>query len=95
MLQVHYNNPELVVGAIDNSGMRLKFVDKLRKFDSGVLEFGQEYIDKMAIPPGELAFPWMGYCTAECTKLGLPKEGIFIIGSELHTHERGRRGDKN
>jgi dopamine beta-monooxygenase len=42
-LEMHYNNPDLVAGTIDNSGMRIKFVDKLRKFDAAVMELGLFY----------------------------------------------------
>jgi dopamine beta-monooxygenase len=71
--------------------MRIKYVSKLRKYDAGVMELGLEYTDKMAIPPGELAFPLSGYCIAECTDIALPREGIVVFGSQLHTHLRGVR----
>jgi dopamine beta-monooxygenase len=89
---VHYNNPELIAGIVDSSGYRLKLVDQLRKYDSAVIELGVEYTTKMAVPPGELAFIWSGFCTFECTNAALPPDGITIIGSELHTHGRGVRG---
>lgn len=91
-LEMHYNNPNLIAGVIDNSGMRIKFIDKLRKYDAAVMELGLEYTDKMAVPPGQLAFPLSGYCIAECTQIALPKEGITVFGSQLHTHLRGVRG---
>jgi Copper type II ascorbate-dependent monooxygenase, N-terminal domain/Copper type II ascorbate-dependent monooxygenase, C-terminal domain len=72
-LEMHYNNPDLVAGWTDSSGMRIKFVNKLRKYDAAVMELGLEYTDKMAIPPGQLAFPLSGYCIQECTKLAFPK----------------------
>lgn len=37
-IEIHYNNPDEVAGVIDNSGMRIKFVEKLRKFDAVSLE---------------------------------------------------------
>lgn len=49
--------------------MRIKMVSQLRQFDAGVMELGLEYTDKMAIPPGQVAFPLSGYCIAECTEL--------------------------
>ncbi|CAO1392504.1 unnamed protein product [Diamesa serratosioi] len=90
-IEVHFNNPDLIAGTVDNSGMRIKYVEKLRKFDAAVMELGLEYTDKMAIPPGQIAFPLSGYCIAECTKAALPKSGITIFGSQLHTHLRGVR----
>ena len=81
----------MIKGTIDTSGMRIKYVEKLRKFDAAVMELGLEYTDKMAIPPHQLAFPLSGYCIAECTKIALPREGITVFGSQLHTHLRGVR----
>lgn len=91
-IEIHYNNPDLVAGNIDSSGMRIKYVEKLRKYDAAVMELGLEYTDKMAIPPGQIAFPLSGYCIADCTKAALPKTGITVFGSQLHTHLRGVRG---
>ncbi|XP_055389701.1 tyramine beta-hydroxylase [Condylostylus longicornis] len=90
-LEVHFNNPDLVSGRIDSSGMRIKMISKLRKYDAAVMELGLEYTDKMAIPYGQVGFPLSGYCIAECTQVALPKSGITIFGSQLHTHLRGVR----
>lgn len=71
--------------------MKVKLVSTLRKYDAAIMELGLEYTDKMAIPPGILSFPLSGYCIADCTKIALPKSGITIFGSQLHTHLRGNR----
>lgn len=55
-------------GLIDQLGMRIRMVSKLRKHDAAIMELGLEYSDKMAIPPGVLGFPLSGYCIAECTQ---------------------------
>ncbi|XP_052870102.1 tyramine beta-hydroxylase [Anopheles cruzii] len=90
-LEVHFNNPELIAGQTDSSGMRLNVVSKLRPHDAAIMELGLEYTDKMAIPPEQVAFPLSGYCIAECTKVALPPAGITVFGSQLHTHLRGVR----
>ncbi|XP_001602880.1 tyramine beta-hydroxylase [Nasonia vitripennis] len=90
MLEVHYNNPELLAGNVDSSGIRFIFTKSLRKYDAGVIELGLEYTDKMAIPPGQEAFLLSGHCISECTGVGLPQSGIKIFGSQLHTHLTGR-----
>ncbi|XP_062538904.1 tyramine beta-hydroxylase [Armigeres subalbatus] len=90
-LEVHFNNPDMKKGIVDSSGMRINVVSKLRKYDAAIMELGLEYTDKMAIPPGQVAFPLTGYCIAECTKVALPSGGIHIFGSQLHTHLRGVR----
>lgn len=67
-------------GLIDHSGMRIKMVSKLRRHDAAIMELGLEYSDKMAIPPGVLAFPLSGYCIAECTQT--------VINGFHHYHTR-------
>ncbi|KAH8290022.1 hypothetical protein KR044_000465 [Drosophila immigrans] len=90
-LEVHFNNPELQTGLVDSSGFRIKLSKTLRQYDAGVMELGLEYTDKMAIPPAQTAFPLSGYCVADCTRSALPRTGIIIFGSQLHTHLRGVR----
>ncbi|EDX17374.1 Tbh [Drosophila simulans] len=90
-LEVHFNNPEKQSGLVDNSGFRIKMSKTLRQYDAAVMELGLEYTDKMAIPPGQTAFPLSGYCVADCTRAALPATGIIIFGSQLHTHLRGVR----
>ncbi|KAH8367012.1 hypothetical protein KR200_001524, partial [Drosophila serrata] len=81
----------ILAGLVDNSGFRIKMSKVLRQYDAAVMELGLEYTDKMAIPPGQTAFPLSGYCVADCTKAALPATGIIIFGSQLHTHLRGVR----
>ncbi|KAL3283755.1 hypothetical protein HHI36_017925 [Cryptolaemus montrouzieri] len=89
MLEVHYNNPEMLSGLVDSSGITLYVSDKLKNMDAGIMELGLEYTDKMAIPPGQENFPLSGYCVSECTAVSLPLTGITIFGSQLHTHLTG------
>ncbi|XP_043470851.1 tyramine beta-hydroxylase [Leptopilina heterotoma] len=91
MLEVHYNNPELLENTIDSSGIQFFLTKTLRKYDAGVMELGLEYTDKMAIPPQQEAFPLSGHCIMECTGVGLPQSGIKIFGSQLHTHLTGTK----
>ena len=91
MLEVHYNNPELLKNQVDSSGIRLYYSKKLRKYDAAILEIGLEYTDKNSIPPEQNQFDLMGYCTSECTWASLPPSGITIFASQLHTHLTGKR----
>lgn len=90
MLEMHYNNPDLVGGVVDSSGIRLYYTDHLRQTDAGILEIGLEYTDKNSIPPG-VVMDLRGYCVAECTRAALPPFGITIFASQLHTHLTGVR----
>ncbi|XP_069972281.1 dopamine beta-hydroxylase [Penaeus vannamei] len=91
MLEVHYNNPGLLAGRVDSSGIQLHYTPRPRPYDAGIMELGLEYTAKMAIPPAMPSFTLAGYCIPECTALGLPPEGIHIFGSQLHTHLTGVR----
>ncbi|XP_045032302.1 dopamine beta-hydroxylase [Daphnia magna] len=91
MLEVHYNNPTIRGDWVDSSGVRLWYTNHLRQYDAGVMELGLEYTDKMAIPPGQESFTLTGYCLPQCTAVSLPKTGITIFGSQLHTHLLGYR----
>nr|CAG4646117.1 EOG090X0318 [Macrothrix elegans] len=91
MLEVHYNNPTLKGDWIDSSGIRLWYTSHLRQYDAGVMELGLEYTDKMAIPPGQEEYTLTGYCLPQCTAVSIPKKGITIFGSQLHTHLLGYR----
>ena len=55
------------------------------------MEVGLEYNAKNSIPPKSLSFHHHGYCLSECTKNSLPKNGITIFASQLHTHLTGRK----
>nr|XP_027199073.1 dopamine beta-hydroxylase-like [Dermatophagoides pteronyssinus] len=88
MIEVHYNNPEMKAGSVDNSGIRIHYTKRLRPIESGILEIGLEYIDKNSIPPNTL-MESRGYCVSECTRVGLPPNGITIFASQLHTHLTG------
>ena len=67
MLEVHFNNEKLESGVKDNSGMRFVVTQNLRPHDSGIMELGLVYTDKMAIPPEQEYFPLHGYCLPQCT----------------------------
>ncbi|CAD5118872.1 DgyrCDS7544 [Dimorphilus gyrociliatus] len=91
MLEVHYNNPDLISGIVDSSGIEFHVTKTLRKYDAGIMELGLEYTDKYALPPGLNQWDLDGHCIPECTKVGLPEKGIKVFASQLHTHLTGRR----
>ena len=89
VLEVHFNNPYLKKGIIDQSGIRIYYTPELRANDAAIMEVGLEYNPKNSIPPKASAFRISGYCTPECTQAGLPDKGITVFASQLHTHLNG------
>ncbi|XP_032757751.1 dopamine beta-hydroxylase [Rattus rattus] len=90
-LEVHYHNPRNIQGRRDSSGIRLHYTASLRPNEAGIMELGLVYTPLMAIPPQETTFVLTGYCTDRCTQMALPKSGIHIFASQLHTHLTGRK----
>lgn len=63
------NQCVLITGVMDSSGIRFHVTRHLRPYDSGIMELGLEYTNKMAIPPGQSVFTLPGYCIPECTNI--------------------------
>ncbi|CAK5082527.1 unnamed protein product [Meloidogyne enterolobii] len=67
MVEIHYNNPALLTGYTDSSGLRITFTKHLRPFDAGIMELGLIYSDANSVPPMQKAWPLTGYCPSEFT----------------------------
>ena len=90
VLEIHYDNPNLLSNIIDSSGMRIYYTNVLRKHDAGIMEVGLEYKPNNSIPPKVSAFNLHGYCLRDCTNESIQKE-ITVFASQLHTHLTGRK----
>ncbi|CAH8656547.1 unnamed protein product [Schistosoma intercalatum] len=90
VIEIHYNNPKIILGIIDNSGFRLYITNQLRKYDVGIMELGLVYTPNNFIPYNQSKFILAGYCDSQCTDIALPKpNGIYVFASQLHTHLTG------
>jgi len=91
MLETHYDNPAYHAPLIDNSGIRIRYTEHLRQYDTGMMLLGSEVNFLQFIPPHQASFISTGHCTAQCTQEGLPETGIKIISGVLHSHLAGRK----
>ena len=91
MLETHYDNPAYHAPLVDNSGIRIRYTDQLRQYDTGMMLLGSEVNFLQFIPPQQTSFLSTGHCTADCTRQGIPDTGIRIISGVLHSHLAGRR----
>ena len=87
ILEVHYNNPSLQAGIVDDSGFRWYYTETLRRHDIGILLLGNSFPRDLRIPPQTESFLVQGYCPNNCTNL-FPHE-INIVASMLHSHLTG------
>ncbi|XP_068226831.1 DBH-like monooxygenase protein 1 isoform X1 [Palaemon carinicauda] len=89
MMEMHYDNPNLRKGVVDNSGLRIFHTEKLRPNDAGILMLGHDISPIQIVPPRQ---KWMttGICSSDCTEQTLPANGINVFAGFLHAHLLGR-----
>jgi len=90
-LEVHYDNPSLMSGFVDDSGLRISYTDKLREMDMGYLFTGIAINFMHVIPPKQDQFLSSGQCSSECTQEVIPKEGVKVFQLFHHTQSAGRK----
>ncbi|XP_028151667.2 MOXD1 homolog 1 [Diabrotica virgifera virgifera] len=85
MLEVHFDNPKKKSG-LDTSGLRLHYTSELRENEAGILITGVAPSTLHFIPPYQKDYKTAGYCSIDCTKEVIPKEGINVVSVMLHSH---------
>ncbi|XP_078495693.1 DBH-like monooxygenase protein 1 [Ciona intestinalis] len=95
LMEVHYDNPNLVAGLIDNSGMRISYTDQLRQYDGAVMEVGH-IVSPVSeiISPNTSSYLQYGECTSGCLAQAMNDSSlseIKMIGGLLHSHLLGRK----
>ncbi|KAH3710540.1 DBH-like monooxygenase protein 1 homolog isoform X2 [Dreissena polymorpha] len=89
VMQMHYDNPSMKKGVIDNSGVRIRLTSKLRQHDVGTLIIGHDVTPLQVIPPRESSFVSKGYCADHClsqTMAGQNTDEFRIISVMQHAH---------
>ncbi|CAH1248491.1 MOXD1 [Branchiostoma lanceolatum] len=91
LVEMHYDNPQLLSGIRDSSGLRLTLTPELRDNDLGILEVGVLVTKFHVVPPRAEGFVSAGFCNTNCMNAFLEELGqpIHIIGLELHSHLLG------
>ncbi|CAF2711169.1 unnamed protein product [Rotaria sp. Silwood2] len=89
MVQMHYDNPRLVLNRRDSTGIRFYLGNELRKYDLGFFTVGTgSSPSALAIPPKVERFIVDSYCPSEATR-NFPKSGINVVFALPHTHLQG------
>eukprot|EP01006_Ploeotia_vitrea_P008451 TRINITY_DN2017_c0_g1_i1.p1 TRINITY_DN2017_c0_g1~~TRINITY_DN2017_c0_g1_i1.p1 ORF type:complete len:875 (-),score=137.52 TRINITY_DN2017_c0_g1_i1:60-2684(-) len=89
MLNIHYNNPKKEKGLVDNSAVTIKYTLKPRKYDAGVIAFGDLTLSLPNMPAQTGYIPFEITCPGQCTKRW--KEPIHVFSNLLHMHNTGAR----
>ncbi|XP_041355564.1 dopamine beta-hydroxylase-like [Gigantopelta aegis] len=87
-LQIHWNNANHIQNSTDSSGMRIFYTKRLRQFDAGNVQIGQNDLE---IPPGSAHHSEVGGCSGRCTKKLLPHP-IYLTRTYIHMHYLGSSG---
>nr|CAD7415206.1 unnamed protein product [Timema cristinae] len=90
MLETHYDNP-MFRSAVDSSGVRVFYSNKLREYDGGMLVSGITVTPLHVIPPRQPQYHTVGYCNSLCTQRMFPQTGIKVVSVLLHSHLAGRK----
>eukprot|EP00029_Vermamoeba_vermiformis_P009269 TRINITY_DN456_c0_g2_i1.p1 TRINITY_DN456_c0_g2~~TRINITY_DN456_c0_g2_i1.p1 ORF type:complete len:582 (+),score=68.64 TRINITY_DN456_c0_g2_i1:28-1746(+) len=90
VLDMHYNNPDLVSGVIDASGIEMVATTDLRTYDASTLTLGDPAVLLPNIPARDPAFHVEITCPSECTET-FPHD-IHVFSDYFHMHEIGRTG---
>ncbi|KAG5898697.1 hypothetical protein JTB14_030647 [Gonioctena quinquepunctata] len=90
MLEVHFDNPTMK-SASSTSGLRLHYTSELRENEGGILITGVAPSTLHFIPPYQAEYKTAGYCSIDCTKEVIPKDGINVVSVMLHSHLAARK----
>eukprot|EP01120_Amphizonella_sp_Union-15-10_P009128 TRINITY_DN3399_c0_g1_i1.p1 TRINITY_DN3399_c0_g1~~TRINITY_DN3399_c0_g1_i1.p1 ORF type:complete len:615 (-),score=52.27 TRINITY_DN3399_c0_g1_i1:93-1937(-) len=88
LLEQHYNNPELLEGEHDSSGVQIVLTPNLRNYSAGVLAVSVDQ-GSILIPPQSSTYSVTGTCPSMCTSRW--NRSITAFSSILHAHKRGRK----
>lgn len=66
LLNIHYDNPELIEGRVDSSGLKFFYTKTLRKYEAFTMSVGSALDRRMFIPPNQSQFHISGHCDPKC-----------------------------
>eukprot|EP00455_Lapot_gusevi_P017063 TRINITY_DN189_c0_g1_i14.p1 TRINITY_DN189_c0_g1~~TRINITY_DN189_c0_g1_i14.p1 ORF type:complete len:543 (-),score=176.56 TRINITY_DN189_c0_g1_i14:164-1792(-) len=88
MIEVHYDNPGLLSGVTDNSGVRIYYSNTPKTYAAGVLVLGDPLATAPMIQAGQIN-TYEHTCSSTCTRRFPTPLNVF--GSFLHMHSVGNQ----
>lgn len=67
VLELHYDNPHMTRGMLDNSGLEFFYTNEVEN-RAGLLVLGQQSLSTLIIPPRADNFVVNALCPEQCTK---------------------------
>jgi hypothetical protein len=91
-VDLHYNNPALVQGVLDSSGVRVYYTTQPREFDVGVFTLGDPVWKLQGVSLDSGLSSQSFRCPSTCTSFLLkPEQPLTVIGELIHMHKSGIR----
>lgn len=88
-MNYHYDNRFQDAGITDSSGVRIYYTSQKRKYDAGILQLGDPFLQLVGEPIGEGKVRHDFNCPSSCTSFNFRKE-VTVYKEILHMHERGQ-----
>ena len=91
-LSMHYDNPALVSGAIDNSGVNIRYTKTTPTHEAAFIQLGDPLVTMRFNPPIPVGMAQAHYeteCPTQCTSTF--DHDITVIATTLHMHAFGSR----
>jgi len=88
-LQIHYNNPSLIKGAVDNSGIRFQYKTTPSRHEIGVLRLGDPFLHLFGNKVGQGVRKHTFECAPDCSASVLINEPVTVLLEGLHMHTSG------
>jgi dopamine beta-monooxygenase len=88
-MEIHYNNPTLTEGVIDNSGVRFYWTSEQREQQIGIMNIGDPLIGVFGQPLGVGLSMHQFECPGSCSSLA--SQEVTVLREYLHMHETGLR----
>jgi hypothetical protein len=88
-VQIHYNNPTLVQGVVDNSGVRFYWTSEPREQEIGMMSVGDPLVGALGQPVGIGLSAHQFECPGSCSELA--RQEVTVLREYLHMHQAGLR----
>jgi len=85
VMELHYDNPKGKIGQMDNSGFRIHYTSKMRKYDAASMTLGDPMLQMGIIPAGREGFALESSCPPQCTREWPHDIHIFTSSAHMHT----------
>mmetsp|Transcript_4381 Transcript_4381/g.10303 ORF Transcript_4381/g.10303 Transcript_4381/m.10303 type:complete len:599 (-) Transcript_4381:246-2042(-) len=90
-IEIHYNNPDLVAGQMDSSGLRFYYINGERSERAAVLELGDPTLSLYGQQINNGLTQYEFSCPGACSRGVLQQESVTVLAEYLHMHQTGVR----